>query len=489
MKWCPCLCSRSNEGAHSSDVTLELPKADIMARDYTFEKPSLEKKLTFNTSGFEAGWSVPRDATEQQAARLAGGTSARPEHVCMRVQHDHGRFSVNIELKGTLRDLQLKAERRKQVEAMNARRQRPGRSDETPACNVEDHSVSTAVKPTPEAGAPASPQPAANLERLFAAVESGDAAAVAELGWAIDDFDHQLTHPRFGSQPVTPLMLAVQIPGRAAVVRALLKCGADPNRPPVGMPPPLTLAALGGDAQVVDALLRNGAEVDAIDARGGTALVAAAFAGNASICLALCLHGCQVNMQASDGGHALVGASRQGHVPTIRVLIENGADVDLAGDLRKASPIMLAAAGLHVDAVEELIHAGADADLLDSNGETAQQYADKTLARRKKRKELSEEAAESLRQKIVAALACGDAVGAALVRERSDTGFDDVSKAAPLSADTVRVRCDTGGASCPVSSRKSRSCTASRSLSTSGMTATAGMISRVSTSGKLVGKV
>ena len=148
-----------------------------------------------------------------------------------------------------------------------------------------------------------------------------------------------------------------------------------------------------------------------------TALLAAAFAGNASIALALLEHGASIGHCAKDGAHALSSAAQQGDVATIRVLLEHGADVNMPGNLHKASPVLLASQGCHSEAVRELVAAGADPDLRDANGASALDYTDKTLRRRKKKKEIDDRRAAQLRQEIEAALA--SAHGA---RARSDTG-------------------------------------------------------------------
>ena len=109
--------------------------------------------------------------------------------------------------------------------------------------------------------------------------------------------------------------------------------------------------------------------------------------------------------------------AQQGDVATIRVLLEHGADVNMPGNLHKASPVLLASQGCHSEAVRELVAAGADPDLRDANGASALDYTDKTLRRRKKKKEIDDRRAAQLRQEIEAALA--SAHGA---RARSDTG-------------------------------------------------------------------
>ncbi|MBE8476277.1 ankyrin repeat domain-containing protein [Streptomyces justiciae] len=118
--------------------------------------------------------------------------------------------------------------------------------------------------------------------------------------------------------------------GDAVRVRALLKRGADPERPYDDGATPLYLASVQGEAGVARVLLRAGAAPDTESA------------GDGSQGLPLCAAACW------------------GHLETVRELLAHGADPNLREDHGTGwSPLDWAHHGPHPATAELLIAAGA----------------------------------------------------------------------------------------------------------------------------------
>lgn len=72
---------------------------------------------------------------------------------------------------------------------------------------------------------------------------------------------------------------------------------------------------------------------------------------------------------------ALMHASANGHLDIVKVLIENGATVDLATPDNKFTALMLASFMGHLDVVRRLLTAGAKVNAVATEGMTALMYA------------------------------------------------------------------------------------------------------------------
>ena len=81
-----------------------------------------------------------------------------------------------------------------------------------------------------------------------------------------------------------------------AIVRELLKAGADPNRKSEGYPPILHAA---GDPEQVKVMLEAGADPNAVGQDGSSVLVGAALAGSTEVVKLLLAHGADVNGSSS----------------------------------------------------------------------------------------------------------------------------------------------------------------------------------------------
>lgn len=144
----------------------------------------------------------------------------------------------------------------------------------TPLMTAAYYDDAGAVKTLVAHGADANARSAQNLTPLGIAVQyaKNDAAvALIEAG----------ANPQraVGEAGYTPLMLAAGN-GAQAVVRALLKKGADVNARNSGGVTALMIAAAGGDAPMVELLVRAGADLRAHTDRGDTALSIARARGD-----------------------------------------------------------------------------------------------------------------------------------------------------------------------------------------------------------------
>jgi len=132
-----------------------------------------------------------------------------------------------------------------------------------------------------------------------------------------------------GAEESTALYLASNL-GSAAIVRALLTHGADPNRVSGGADEglPLCVAAAGDRVEVMEALLAAGAEVSGQEAGGWTALLWAAANGRADAVRTLLAAGASPEEANESGETALTLAARRGALGVVRTLLEEGAEAD-----------------------------------------------------------------------------------------------------------------------------------------------------------------
>jgi ankyrin repeat protein len=109
--------------------------------------------------------------------------------------------------------------------------------------------------------------------------------------------------------------------------------------------------------------------------RGRTRLMYAALKGDVERARFLVERGAAVN-DSSGWGTVLMHASSYGHLETVRcLLVQGGADVNLARTVDGWTPLMLAATMGHLDIVRLLLEHGADRQLLSHSGRTAHSFA------------------------------------------------------------------------------------------------------------------
>ncbi|NUO40731.1 MAG: ankyrin repeat domain-containing protein [Streptomyces sp.] len=129
---------------------------------------------------------------------------------------------------------------------------------------------------------------------------------------------------------LTHQLFAATLAGDAVRVRALLKRGADPERPYDDGATPLYLASVQGEAEVARVLLRAGARPDTEsegDGSQGTPLCAAACWGHTEAVRELLAHGADPNLREDHGTgwSPLQWADNGPHPATAELLITAGA--------------------------------------------------------------------------------------------------------------------------------------------------------------------
>jgi len=245
-------------------------------------------------------------------------------------------------------------------------------------------------------------------------VRVGDRATAERLVAAGADVN---AASRYG---VTPLAIAIEA-GDAAMARWLLDSGADALRPDRAGQPPLLAAARAGNPDVAAALLEHGVAVDAREPSfGQTALMVAAREGHTELARALLDAGADIDAATTaaepprfvppsesppglskgigivragwpegrgkrfptDGSKtALLYATREGHLPVARLLVERGANLELADGngvtpltnaILNASLFRVSRTGTsdHLSVAQLLLDAGANVNATDWYGET-----------------------------------------------------------------------------------------------------------------------
>ena len=225
-------------------------------------------------------------------------------------------------------------------------------------------------------------------------VNAAEPDGTTALHWAVraDDQDVVQLLLRAGARPnvanrygVTPISLAAGN-ANASLVEMLLAAGADANTSLPQGETVLMTAARTGSPQAVTALLDHGAKVDAKDDRlGETALMWAAAHNHPEVIRLLIAHGAPVDSRSTPLEYAkdrfglegvltilprgnwtpLMYAAREGAVEATRALAEAGADLNLT-DPEQTSALLRAIVNVHYDVAGVLVEHGADPNLADS---------------------------------------------------------------------------------------------------------------------------
>ncbi len=173
------------------------------------------------------------------------------------------------------------------------------------------------------------------------------------------------------------------------LVDELLAAGADANAANDYGSTPLGEAAVVGNAAVIGSLLDAGAEIDALGPDGQTALMVLARSNHVEAARLLIERGANVNARESWRNQtALMWAAAQRQPELVELLIERGADVNarsavndwprqVTGEPRRMyrpfgglTPLLFAAREGCVECARLLVEAGADIDLADPKNVT-----------------------------------------------------------------------------------------------------------------------
>jgi ankyrin repeat protein len=183
------------------------------------------------------------------------------------------------------------------------------------------------------------------------------------------------------------LMVAAQYPGSSAAMRLLLDRGAEVQMAkgagtPLFNASPLVLAATSGNADVLPRLLKAGAGIDTPITTVGlfptTPLQSAVFFGDAATARVLLDNGAAIDLPDDDGITPLGWATINNHPEVARLLIERQADVNHV-DKKGMTPLLYAASIGFGDAeiAELLLKSGANANAKSKERLTAAELAKK----------------------------------------------------------------------------------------------------------------
>lgn len=142
---------------------------------------------------------------------------------------------------------------------------------------------------------------------------------------------------------------------------------------------PLLVATMHNSVDTARLLIEAGADVNAQDDRQDSPLLYAGAEGRTEI-LALILKA-RPNFKVYNrfGGTALIPACERGHVEAVHLLVKTPVDLNhlnRLGSTTRVETVILGQGGpRHQDIVRLLIEAGADPDLADNEGVTALQHA------------------------------------------------------------------------------------------------------------------
>ena len=164
--------------------------------------------------------------------------------------------------------------------------------------------------------------------------------------------------------------------GHADMVSMLINQGADVNAKDEIGSDPLMEAATNGHDTIVTMLLENGADgVNNGGKYGFTPLMQSAkFPCTIAVLLGA---GAEVNTQnAQDNGYtALMFAAIQCQAKTVSMLMDNGADANIADTVDGGTALMFAASRGCLETVSTLIDNGADVKIVSKDGMTALKFA------------------------------------------------------------------------------------------------------------------
>jgi uncharacterized protein len=176
-------------------------------------------------------------------------------------------------------------------------------------------------------------------------------------------------------------LIAASRTGDLDRVRALLDSGADVQARDVSGATALVAAAYGNHLDVAAALIEAGADVNVKDETEQSAyLIATSEVGDDTRLLELTLaHGADVDAKDSYNGTGLIRAADRGYVRIVERLLETDVEIDHVNRLGWTALLEAVILGggdeRHTEVVRLLVDAGADVDLADGEGVTPLEHA------------------------------------------------------------------------------------------------------------------
>lgn len=208
---------------------------------------------------------------------------------------------------------------------------------------------------------------------LFEAAEMGKgdvAAMLREYGVDVEARDDDGSTPLFFAQSRN-------------VAEVLLKGGAAVNSFNKEAMTPLHEASMLGRFEVAKVLVENGANVDRMNNRNATPLMCAINGGadgrthfsqeHIKIFRMLLDNGADVNIELNTGATALYYAAKEGYADMVEQLLDKGANPHAKAE--DVTPLYIASVEGHVDTVKALLKRGADPHAVSYKGYTALEAA------------------------------------------------------------------------------------------------------------------
>ena len=181
---------------------------------------------------------------------------------------------------------------------------------------------------------------------------------------------------RSGGPEIDARLISAAERGDAAMVERLLDEGASVDVRDANGRTALVAAAYGNHLATAEALVRDGADVNAKDGTEQSAyLISTSEVGDDARLLELMLqNGADVRSLDSYDGTGLIRAADRGHVRIVETLLETGTDVDRVNNLGWTALLEAIILGggdeRHTEVVRLLVEGGADPNLADGEGVT-----------------------------------------------------------------------------------------------------------------------
>ena len=162
-------------------------------------------------------------------------------------------------------------------------------------------------------------------------------------------------------------------------VRSLLERGANVDERDAAGRTAVTAAAYGGHADVVRALVAADADLDQQDDSRANALLSTGETGFVHVLREVLRGDPDLTRTNRFGGTALIPAADRGHVEIVRELLDTEIDIDHVNDLGWTAlleAVILGDGGpSHQEIVRLLVEAGADVELADRDGVSPLEHA------------------------------------------------------------------------------------------------------------------
>lgn len=136
-------------------------------------------------------------------------------------------------------------------------------------------------------------------------------------------------------------------------------------------------SAYQGELSKVQGLVAKGVSVNTADMEKRTPLILAAYNGHTPVVEFLLAKGADINAADRSGQTPLIHTCKRSFNETAAFLLKNGADADVQTRKTGTTALMIAAVLGNLDLVRMLLDHGADVDLADSFGDTATMLARK----------------------------------------------------------------------------------------------------------------